>query len=333
MTIMIYYSINMRVLNREKIEKYSKDTTFIKYIFREVIIHSESDFLNVNIGNNQYLHSTERLTIRKFRSKDFNDNNSRETRFNPSFRIVLYLEGKTQIYNKGKLSPVDSSCLMLQSPGEQISVTPKVASDFTILEYYFDLTDYEKIPSSLSLNEYFNKLFGCSIDNLNEVNKINSVTKDELQNLFAKLYDQLLEDDIPGSSYRINLSIFNIFNRITEVFLPHNNTKQKTGLNSVIRELKQNYNRDYSIEELASLASLSKHYFQNLFKKTYGITPIGYLNKIRINHAKFMLKNYNNSCNEISYNVGFKSPFYFSKVFKKYTGISPTEYRVKSKKN
>jgi two-component system response regulator YesN len=126
------------------------------------------------------------------------------------------------------------------------------------------------------------------------------------------------------------LIIFDIFKNISHILSPEESHTNGI-LNCVIRELKHNYKKNHSIDELADLASLSKHYFQNLFKKTYGITPIEYLTEIRIKHAKFMLKNYNYSCNEISDSIGFNSPLYFSKVFKKYTGLSPTQYRIDNK--
>jgi len=324
----MHNSTSMRNLDKQRINKYVGDRTFIKYLFREKIEHLNSSFLNIVHNNEEYFFSIERLTIRKFTHDDYKKNNNRKIFNNSSFRIALYLEGESQIYIHNKLENIDSSILFLQSPGEQISLTPKVPSNCTILEFYFDLTNSNKKQIDLNFIDYINKLFGINIKISKEINLINATAKNELQNLFLNLYDKLLEFDISGIDSRTDLIIFDIFNKISNILSPEVNKEKNGNLNYVIRELKHNYKKNYTIDELAKIASLSKHYFQNLFKKTYGITPLNYLIQIRINHAKFMLKNYNYSCNEISYSVGFNSPLYFSKVFKKYTGVSPTKYRL-----
>lgn len=321
----------MRNLNKNKIDKHIEDHTFINYIFREEIEHSKSSFLNIVYNGQEYIFSIERFTIRKFRGDDYKKNNNRKYFNNASFRIALYLEGESQIYINNKLEHIDSSVLFLQSPGQQISLIPKVASDCTIVEFYFDLTNTDKVQIDLDFINYINRLFGINITTSRELNPITDTTKNELQGLFLNLYDKLLEDDNHENDNRVNLIVFDIFNKITQVKTMEKVEYYNHNLNLVIRAIKHNYQKDYTIEELAELASLSKHYFQNLFKKTYGITPIDYLNKVRIKHAKFMLKNYNYSCSEISNSIGFNSPLYFSKVFKKYTGVAPTKYRMSAK--
>jgi YesN/AraC family two-component response regulator len=57
------------------------------------------------------------------------------------------------------------------------------------------------------------------------------------------------------------------------------------------------------------------------------ISPVKYINSLRIEKAKAMLKNSNFSVEEIAYCVGINDRFYFSRIFKKELGISPTEYR------
>lgn len=323
----MYNSINMRNLNKDRINKYSEDPTFIKYFFREEIKHSKSSFLNIVHNNREFIFSIERLTIRRFRGDDYKKNNDRKIFNNLSFRLGLYLEGDTKIYIDNKLEFINSSTLFLQSPGNQISLVPKTPSDCTLLEFYFDLTDKNKNQIDLDFVSYLNKLFGLNVETSKELNVISDTKKNELQVNFLNLYERLLDYDIANNDSEINIMIFNIFHKISGVLVKDRVQDDNPILNNVIRELKQNYKKDFTIDQLAQLSSLSKHYFQNLFKKTYGVTPIDYLNQVRIKHAKFMLKNYNYSCKEISNNIGYNSPLYFSKVFKKYTGVSPTKYR------
>lgn len=317
----------MRNLDKKRINSYKEDHTFIKYFFKDEIEHSKSRFLNLFHNDELYMFSIERLTIRSFKGEDYKKNNNRNIFNNSSFRIGLYLDGESEIYIDNKLSKVDTSTIFLQSPGPQISLTPKISSNCTVLEFYFDLTNSSKKQIDIGFVDYLNILFDLNIEEHSELNPINDDSRKELQDLFLNLLNYLLDYDRDRTDSIVNKVIFEIFYKISRILTKNKYINKNSILNDVILEIKQNYKKNYTIDELANIASLSRHYFQNLFKKTYGITPIEFLNKTRIKHAKFMLKNYNYSCGEISYNLGFSSPLYFSKVFKKYTGLSPTKYR------
>jgi AraC-like DNA-binding protein len=63
------------------------------------------------------------------------------------------------------------------------------------------------------------------------------------------------------------------------------------------------------------------------FKKTFGLSLIDYLIKVRISHARELLGNVNLPISHIAESCGYEDGAYFSKLFKKQTGFSPTEYR------
>lgn len=327
----IYNSINMRNLTTEQIDRYKKDHTFTKYFFFEEMTPVTSSFLNINIDNKEYKLAIERLTIRTFIGDDYKRNRNSKHFNNLSYRVVMLLDGETNIYVNRKLTCLDTSWIFLQSPGKQISVTPKTSSSCTIVEFYFDLCSNSGETISIPITEYLSRLFGVKLKKLSEYNPIDNETHTELKELFLELYDELISFNITKLDNRVNLVIFKIFNSITQSFRDEIYDKALPRLHKVINLLEQNYNRTYSVDELADSVSLSKHYFQNLFKKTYGVSPIEYLTNVRIKHAKFMLSHYHYTSSEIAYNTGFNSPYYFSRVFKLHTGLSPREYRAQKK--
>ncbi len=89
--------------------------------------------------------------------------------------------------------------------------------------------------------------------------------------------------------------------------------------------------RDYimkiSVEQLAREANLSLHYFIPRFKQITGYTPGEYIARIRINHAKKLIRSGEYSITEIAFLTGFESANYFSRVFRKFEGISPKEFK------
>ncbi len=75
------------------------------------------------------------------------------------------------------------------------------------------------------------------------------------------------------------------------------------------------------------MCGLSESYFYLLFKRSIGLSPVEYRNRIRVNTACSLLEGTSMSIDEISASVGFDTPFYFSRIFKKIMGHSPRQYR------
>ena len=100
---------------------------------------------------------------------------------------------------------------------------------------------------------------------------------------------------------------------------------------AVEQYIADNLKEDINLKDTAAKFNLSPYYFSRTFKKVFGYGFSDYLNLIRINKAKELLKDDSLSVKEIGYLVGYNDPNYFSKVFKKYEGVTPTEYREKSR--
>ena len=53
--------------------------------------------------------------------------------------------------------------------------------------------------------------------------------------------------------------------------------------------MQKHLSENFSIENLAELLGVSSSYFNRLFVKETGLTPLGYLNHLRIAHAALLL--------------------------------------------
>ena len=82
-----------------------------------------------------------------------------------------------------------------------------------------------------------------------------------------------------------------------------------------------------SIDELASVACVTKCHFIRLFVKTVGLPPLQYVNKKKIDRAELMLITEEMPVKEIAYQLGFSDHSYFIRLFKKTTGLTPMAYR------
>lgn len=84
---------------------------------------------------------------------------------------------------------------------------------------------------------------------------------------------------------------------------------------------------DLDLQRVASRAGLSKFHFVRAFRSKTGITPIQYLNRLRVDVAKQKLQSGAQAVTEIAFDVGFADLSTFNKAFKRHAGMSPTQYR------
>lgn len=81
-----------------------------------------------------------------------------------------------------------------------------------------------------------------------------------------------------------------------------------------------------SIGRLAREMGYHRTYLTKMFRKEMGMAPITYLQKLRMERAKVLLRE-SLTVEEVASSVGYPDALYFSKSFKKWTGCTPTDYR------
>ncbi len=106
-------------------------------------------------------------------------------------------------------------------------------------------------------------------------------------------------------------------------------SEETNGINKAIEFLKENYTGDYSLDDVARVASFSPFHFIRVFKAYTGKTPYRYLLDFKIEKAREMLESECRSVTDICFSCGFNSLSHFTSVFKKKVGAAPSEYRRK----
>lgn len=85
---------------------------------------------------------------------------------------------------------------------------------------------------------------------------------------------------------------------------------------------------DFCVHDISTRFGISEVHLRRLFDKLLHTSPIKYINNLKLDKAKNMLKISNYSIAEIAQSSGFSDPYYFSRFFKMQTGVSPSEYRA-----
>lgn len=104
-------------------------------------------------------------------------------------------------------------------------------------------------------------------------------------------------------------------------------TEAKRLVRSAMLYLLENYAQSISRRDLAKHIGVSEDHMTFCFRQELGITPILYLQRYRINQAKHLLQETNQSITSIAFSVGFSDSGYFCRIFRRETGVSPEKFR------
>ena len=91
--------------------------------------------------------------------------------------------------------------------------------------------------------------------------------------------------------------------------------------------MQQHYERDITMQTLADEFGLNVRSFNRRFRQAARKTPVEYLQEIRINQARELLKRSNLSIAEIAFAVGYQDVSYFTGLFRRVQGVTPNAYR------
>jgi AraC family transcriptional regulator len=97
-------------------------------------------------------------------------------------------------------------------------------------------------------------------------------------------------------------------------------------LNKVKQFITDHLTEPIRLEDLATIAGMSVFHFSRLFKAATGLSPNQYVIHEKMNKAKELLLQHNESVAQVAYTLGFENASHFSAQFKKVTGIPPTQF-------
>lgn len=182
-----------------------------------------------------------------------------------------------------------------------------------------------------------NKNYLSSFNNQN-INFSHKLSKNQaITSKIAPLLEQCSEEFINQSKdyalmiKSLFMTIMVLLNRhyykLGQLALENKNNLNFYRMEKIIDYIDQHYSDTIKLEELACIAHLEPSYFTKVFKAVNGLSPINYIQHIRIKHSEKFLTDNTLTLEQISWKCGFKSYSHFVKVFKKLKGMNPSSYR------
>lgn len=162
-------------------------------------------------------------------------------------------------------------------------------------------------------------------------------THSDFENIYKNVsslspnYDILKEKYslLPFCDEKRNESILNIAKMLTEYILLKKLLKPKydTYFETAKKYIDENISRNITVSDICKNINISKNVLYKVFKENSDCTIGEYINKQRIEKAKYLLKNSSLNTPQIAENVGIDNYTYFCKLFKKQTGLTPKKYK------
>lgn len=104
----------------------------------------------------------------------------------------------------------------------------------------------------------------------------------------------------------------------------HADNPTYAGVKKAMRYIHAHYAQPLTLDEICREAGFAKNYFCRIFSEYAGQPPIRYLNRVRCEDARRLLRHGQCSVSEAAQRCGFPSASYFSQYYRKLTGHSPS---------
>lgn len=177
----------------------------------------------------------------------------------------------------------------------------------------------------LIANDEFFKSNGLYYENTRFTPLIHS---EEVQKIFAEIINEYNgKDEYSNSAITAHaLSLFIYLNRhhvenkgtASEV-----NDKKITAVKKTLDYISDNFKNKLTVDEISNALHFSKSYLSHVFKNVTGHSLIDYVNLLKCQTAKSLIKN-GATIKQASFECGFSDVSYFTRTFKKVMGGLPS---------
>lgn len=232
------------------------------------------------------------------------------------FLILVYVKcgnGKLTV-NSHDYELAQNSLLILY-PNTEFNLQT-ISTPFSLDAYFFD---------GQMLNYMLSRIISETRD------KDNIFLRHDCSKYISQTIDNIkfiLEDQKPNS----DILIFKCFTDIISDFTFYEQIKlDYANLPKHVKKLKylldQEYDQPHSLDSLEERIGINKYRLCHDFSDSMNISPIQYLNNVRIEQAKKLLEETELTVHEIGERVGIDNATHFINLFKKNCGMTPLQYR------
>lgn len=252
--------------------------------------------------------------ISSIRKRCYHSRNFLQTRISPGELLVIVTRGKGYLYTKHQTVPIKPGLCLWLMPGQ----TFDVLQESETVDVY--LLAVHKLTVARRKGDW-----SCSPQTVKPSGKLSSVMMRSMLDDVERLYEESKGRSLTEAGLQLRFQ--SLLCEMNEKFGAQCETGETSvGIDETLSYMHQHYNEKIKLETLSNLVGLTPTSYSRSFKKARNMSPVDYLNQIRIDAAKRFLDEPNCSVKSTASAVGMGSEFYFSRMFKKSVGLSPALY-------
>lgn len=244
-----------------------------------------------------------------------------ETHYHCNMEFVVIIKGKQRYVVNEKYYMLYGGDIFMTYPYEHHGNGDLPQEICEFIWFQLDLSSPENFLGLTS--PYSEYLFRQMLNYHNRTKRVSARDLTLLQQAFKYLASDLPREHIHGYSCLLHF----FMNAICTSEVPDSALFYSPDIQEAISYIHTHVIENPGVEQIASFCGLSSSRFKAKFKEELGITPHAYITALKIDTAKILLKNPQNSITDVAYQLNFTSSNHFSSVFKKQTGYTPSEFR------
>lgn len=219
------------------------------------------------------------------------------THSHPYAQLVLPIRGTMNIETQRKNLILDEQHLFFLPIDNMHSFKSQGPNEFLVLDipnYMFSNEDMDKLEEGVK----------CTLDEK------------------WKAIRFLILNELSGSNNEAISKLFHYF--IPFILREH--------MPSSVKYIHEHFNENIDLQVLANIENYSIAYYSEWFKKNMMLSPVEYIQKLRIDRVKELLRDTDLSIMQIAYEVGYNHNSSLTRLFKLHENITPAGYRTKIRK-
>jgi AraC-like DNA-binding protein len=156
----------------------------------------------------------------------------------------------------------------------------------------------------------------------------NELLAQQVQSILEEMRFQreLYVESVQGLLFTLLLQIARMDPYISNTMKP--SQTKVSQIQHALDYVKDHYFTNIPIETLAEACHISETHFRRLFGTTMNMSPVEYINLVRVEKACELMKKNQDSMADIAVKVGFQTVSTFNRNFKKIFGVSPYQWKV-----
>lgn len=238
-----------------------------------------------------------------------------ETHWHYHFLFNLVTDGQGEQEINGELYPLTERSVIILSPMDFHRNVLEEGKSMSIYAIKFsDQVFYESMGSLCSLSDF---------------PIVSTISEEDYPN--AKFLFELLLKEQERGAMGSDLFAKSLIQQLMILALRGGEKKRHIDRSEIIQQaltyIHYHFRENIRAADVATHVGYSTNYFSTEFKKKLGVSFQVYLQELRLDFAKKLLKLSNRSVTEVCFICGFNTPSHFSQVFKKRFGKSPERYK------